>query len=167
MTRIYRVVCGCVLCFAAMTLAANKPDYSGTYTAQQKDAKAGTSKPPVIRVTQTDANIEISRTEGEKTVTNRLPLDGSEVDYFTRSGLRGKGRVQFKGEDLLIEWSVITLGGGDSKGLRLHTKEKWKLSTDKRILTIKSEVDFPDFPPSVTAAALPNNPSTERYERSE
>jgi len=101
MTRIYRVVCGCVLCFAAMTLAANKPDYSGTYSAQQKDAKAATSKPPVIRVTQTDANIEISRTEGEKTVTNRLPLDGSESTTLLAVACAGKVGFSSRGRTCL------------------------------------------------------------------
>lgn len=167
MTRIYRRVFSCVLCFAVITLAAATPDYSGMYTAQQKNAKAATSKPPVIRVTQTDATIEISRTEGEKTVTNRMPLDGSEADYSSPAGVGGKGRVQFKGDDLFIDWRVTSTGGAGSKPIRFHTKELWRLSSNKRILTIKSEVDSPDVPPSVMAAALPNNPWTVTYERTE
>lgn len=167
MTRIYRLVFSCVLCLALITLAASKPDYSGTYTAQQKDAKATTPKPPVIRVTQTDANIEISRTEGEKTVTNRMPLDGSEVDYLSPNGVGGKGRVQFKGDDLLIDSRATSPRGEGSKPIRFHTKELWRLSSNKRILTIKSEVESPDVPPSVMAAALPNNPWTVTYERTE
>jgi hypothetical protein len=167
MIRNSKIVFGLVLSLATIPLAAAKADYSGTYAAQQKSGKAASPKPTVIRVIQTDATIEIIRTEGEKTVTNRLPLDGSEADYTSSNGIRGKGRVQFKGDDLLIEWLVITPGGADSKPVRLHTKERWRLSPDKRTLTIKSEVDFPDFPPSVTVAALPNNPWTDTYQRTD
>ena len=166
MTRIAQVVFGFVLGFAAIPLAVTKADYSGTYAAQQKSGKAGSPKPTVIRVIQTDATIEIIRTENEKTVTNRLPLDGSEADYSSPTGKRGRGRVQFQGDDLLVEWHVTT-PGADGKPILWHTKERWKLSSDKRTLTIKSEVDSPDFAPAVMAAALPNNPWTDTYQRTD
>jgi hypothetical protein len=156
-----------VVGFVAITLAAATVDYSGAYAIQQKGGgKAQNSKSTLIRVTQTDANIEISRTEGDKkTVTNRLPLDGSEADYTSPNGVRGKGRAQLKGEDMLVEWLVVSSVA--DQPVRLHTKERWRLSSDRRTLTIKSEVDFPDFTPSVTAAAVPNNPWTETYQRTD
>jgi len=166
MTRIAQVMFGFVLGFAAVPLAPTKADYSGTYTAQQKSGKSGSPNPVVIHVTQTDTTIEIGRTEGEKSVTNCLPLDGSEADYSSPTGKHGKGRVQFQEDDLLVEWHATT-SGADGKPIRWHTKERWKLSSDKRTLTIKSEVDSPDFPPAVMAAALPNNPWTERYQRTD
>ena len=166
MTRIAQVVFGFVLGFAAIPLAATKANYSGTYTAKQKGGKSGDPNPVVIHVTQTDTTIEISRTEGEKSVTNRLPLDGSEADYSSPTGKHGKGRVQFQGDDLLVEWHATT-SGADGKPIRWHTKERWKSSSDKRTLTVKSEVDSPDFPPAVMAAALPNNPWTDTYQRTD
>lgn len=106
MTRIAQVVFGFVLGFAAIALAATKADYSGTYTAQQKGGKSGSPNPVVIHVTQTDTTIEISRTEGEKSVTNRLPLDGSEADYSSPTDKHGKGRVQSREMTCLLSGAL-------------------------------------------------------------
>jgi hypothetical protein len=163
MNRIGQLLFGIAFGFAGILLATARADYSGTYTAQQKAGKAASPNPVVIHVTQTDT-IEIIRTEGEKSVTNRLSWDGSEADYTSPTGKRGKGWVQFKEDDLLIEWVVVS-SNGDSKPIRLHTKERWSLSSDKHTLTIKSEVDSADIPPAVMAAALPNNPWTVTYQR--
>jgi hypothetical protein len=46
-------------------------------------------------------------------------------------------------------------------------KERWRLSADAKALTIKSDVDFPDFPPEISAAVSGTTSNTTTYTRTE
>ena len=49
--------------------------------------------------------------------------------------------------------------------VRMHTKERWQLSTDGKSLTIKSDVDFPDFPAGISATVAGDTSGTRKYTR--
>jgi hypothetical protein len=154
-----------VICFATIACAATKSDFSGNYAAQQKKGdKAITAS---LRVVQTDSAVEVTRVNGEKSVTNRFPLDGSEGDYTTETGVRGKCRAQLKGDTLVLESLVASRANANTPSLRFDTIEEWRLSADTKTLTIKTEIKCPDMPSDVMAAAFPNNPRTEKYQRSD
>lgn len=149
------------LCFATIGWAATRPDFSGNYAVQLKksDKPASVS----IRVAQTESAVEVTRIYGDKSVTNRFPLDGSEGDFTTETGVRGKCRGQFKNDSLVLESLVASPPKANSPSLRFDTIEEWRLSADAKTLTIKTEIKCPDMPPEVVAASFPKLKET--YQR--
>src|SRR3954451_14249120 len=94
------------ICLAAVAWAATNPDFSGDYAAQQKKSdKAITAS---LHVVQTESAVEVTRSFGDKSVTNRFPLDGSEGDYTTETGVRGKCRAHLKNDTLVLESLVAS-----------------------------------------------------------
>jgi hypothetical protein len=152
-------------CLAAAAFAATMPDFSGDYAAQPKKNSKSTVPSAELRVIQTESAIEVTRLIGEKPLTNRFPLDGSEADYTAETGVRGKCKAQLKNDTLMLESFVVSRPDTNGHSVRFHTIEQWRLSGDRRILTIKTEIKLPDMPPEVSTAAFPNNPSTETYQR--
>ena len=151
------------ICFATVGWAATKPDFSGDYAAQQKKGDKAITAP--MRVVQTESAVEVTRTYGGKSITNRFPLDGSEGDYTTETGVRGKCKAQFKNDALVLEALVASRPNAKAPSLRFDTIELWRLSGDSKTLTIKTEIKCPDMPADVMAAAFPDNPRTEKYQR--
>ena len=150
------------ICLAAVAWAATKPDFSGDYAAQQKKSdKAITA----LRVVQTESAVEVTRIYGDKFVTNRFPLDGSDGDYTTETGVRGKCRARLRSDTLVLESLVASRPNTNAPSLRFDTIEEWRLSADTKTLTIKTEIKSPDVSADVMAAAFPNNPQTAKYQR--
>jgi hypothetical protein len=152
-------------CVATIAWAATKPDFSGNYSAQQK--KGDKAIKVSLRVTQTDSAVQVTRIYGEKSVTNSFPLDGSEGDYTTEAGVRGKCKAQLKGDTLVLESLVASHPSAGAPSIRFDTIEEWRLSADTKTLTIKAEIKSPDMSSSVMVAAFPNNPSKDKYLRSD
>ena len=152
-----------VICFAAAGSAATKPDFSGNYGAHQKKS----DKPPAasLRVVQTESAVEVTRIYGDKSLMNRFPLDGSEGDYATETGVRGKCKAHLKNDTLVLESLVASPPHTNAPSLRFDTIEEWRLSADTKTLTIKTEIKSPDMSAEVMSAAFPNNPGTEKYQR--
>jgi len=152
-----------VISLATIAWAATKADFSGNYAAQQKKGdKAITAS---LRVIQTDSTVQVTRVYGDKSVTNSFPFDGSEGDYTTETGVHGKCRAQLKGDTLVLESLVASPSKANTPSLRFDTIEEWRLSADSKTLTIKTEFKSPDMSADVMAAAFPNNPRTEKYQR--
>ena len=156
-----------LICLAAAAFAAAKPNFSGTYAAQQKKDSKSPAGSVMLRVIQGDSAVEVTRVNGDRSTTNRFPLDGSDGDYTTETGVRGKCRAQLKDETLVLESLVASPAGANRPSIRFHTTEQWRLSQDGNTLSIKTEIKSPDMPPDVTAAAFPNNPRTEKYQRTD
>ena len=153
------------ICLAPIGWAATKPDFSGNYAAQQKKSdKAITAS---LHVVQTESAVEVTRFYGDRSVTNKFPLDGSEGDYTTETGVRGKCRAQLKNDTLVLESLVASRPTANAPSIRFDTIEEWRLSADTKTLTIKTEIKSPDMPAEVLAAAFPNNPWTEKYQRAD
>ena len=152
-----------VICLATIAWAATKADFSGNYAAPQKKGdKAITAS---LRVVQTDSAVQVTRLYADKSITNSFPLDGSEGDYTTETGVRGKCRAQLKNDTLVLESLVASRPDANTPPLRFDTIEEWRLSADTKTLTIKTEIKCPDMPADVMAAAFPNNPRAEKYQR--
>ena len=168
-TRV-RTQAGKVLVFvafaAAFAPAAPKLDFSGTYTAREKNAKASVP-PTILRVVQSESSVDVTRVANERELTNRFPLDGTDGNYTTATGLHGKSKAQFKNDALVLENFVASPPDASGRSIRFHTTETWKLAGDAKLLTIKTEVEAPDLSPEVAAAAFPNNPWTQTYQRTD
>jgi hypothetical protein len=151
------------ICFVGTGWAAAKPDFSGDYSNQHKKGdKAVTAS---LHVVQTESAVEVTRIYGDKSVTNRFPLDGSEGDYTTETGVHGKCKAQLKNDILVLESLVASRPSANAPSLRFDTIEEWRLSADTKTLTIKTQLKSPDMSADVMVAAFPDNPRTEKYER--
>ena len=105
-------------CLITLALAATAADYSGTYTTQhQTPAKEKSSEsrsvicgqhvcPHFLRVTQTQAVIEITVSEGDNMLTSR-PLDGTGGDCVNPHRVPGKCKGELKENYLILE-SMVT-----------------------------------------------------------
>ena len=164
---------GCVACigflmsWAASTgLAADKMNYSGKYSLKSRNNASGESE-STLNVRQNEDSIEVTRLEQGKSTTNRYPLNGTEGDYMSPGGVSGKGKGQLAGKNLVLESFIVTRLQPSAPPVRIHIKEQWQLSADFKTLTIKSDVDFPDFPAEISGIAAAYGPGTQKYTRTE
>jgi len=151
-------------CSAKMALAADEVNFSGKYLAERKAAPGRSGL--ALEVVQNNDYVEITRMELGKKTTSRCPLNGSEGDYTSLGGISGKCKAQRKGKYLIVE-SVVVTRPQPTTAVRMHTKERWQLSTDVKTLTIKSDVDFPDFPADISAAVAGNTSGIMKYTRTD
>lgn len=161
-----RIILYCAV-VATCAFAGTVANYSGSYSSESKKGKEGTTDRVVLRVTQTDSAIEVTRTDQSKTVTNRFLLDGTYADYIDATGEPVRTRVEFKDNYLVLESAVVSLRNGGRSTLRVYTIEKWQLSPDGRTLTIHTEISFPGMSLEVTDLAVPNRSWTETFQRTD
>ena len=153
-----------LLTSAKLTLAADTTDYTGRYTAERPKKAASGSAESTLEVVQNENAIEITLIQSGKRTTSQCPFNGSEGDYTSPGGILGKCKAQVKEKNLIIE-SVVVTHPQPTTNVRVHTKERWQLSKDGKTLTIKSDVDFPDFPSGVSAAVSGDTSTTTKYTR--
>lgn len=149
----------------ATTLLAQAQNFSGKYSVQDRKGKSVDDRR--IEVVQNESLIEVTEIDHGEPTTNRYPLDGSESDYVTPSGIRGECKARQKGKQVILESVVLAQPQGAAQLVREHTLQRWQLSSDSRVLTIQTEVDFPDFPPGISAAVADTTSGKERYVRIE
>ena len=150
---------------SARSSASDKIIFSGKYVADQAKNSPEGENASTLEVVQSDDSVEITRVElGKKTVSH-CPLNGSDGDYTSPGGLSGKCKAQLKQKYLMLESVVLTRSQQAASSVRMHTKEKWQLSSDAKTLTIKSDVDFPDFPADISAAVAGTTSGTVKYKR--
>jgi hypothetical protein len=147
--------------------AADKADYSGKYSIQHRKAASGSETDSTIEVVQNADNIEVTRVEQGKRTINRYPLNGSEGDYTSPGGVAGKCKAQLKDKYLVLESVVAARPQPNASPMRVHTKERWQLSADSKILTVKSDVDFPDVPRDMSTLVGEYGSGTQKYTRIE
>ena len=167
-----RLVVMCPPCIALLILlvpervvASDKPNFSGSYIAEREKKASSDETASTLEIVQNDESIEITRVERGKRTISRCPLNGSDGDYTSPNGVAGKCKAQLKPKYLIVEFLVVTHPQQAPSPVRVHTKEKWQLSADAKMLTIKSEVDFPDFPSEVSAAVGGTTSGTAKYTR--
>jgi hypothetical protein len=131
----------------ASTVAADKLDFSGSYTLTKRIPSEKSNKNDVstLRVHQDELAIEVTRIFNGQEFSNRFPLDGSEGKYVTENGLPGSCKGQFKSKSLILEWLVPTHPQSNGPVVLLHKKERWDLSSDSKTLKIHSEIDAPQY----------------------
>jgi hypothetical protein len=134
------IVCASLIGTLAIktAVASGQSLYSGDYADLARSS--ATRSFSTLKVNQTSANIEITRTELGKTMISHCPLDDWGGEY-TGPGFAGKCRAFFKGKYLVIESDYVQ----PKISTRIHRKERWQLSADSKILTIKSIVYLSDF----------------------
>ncbi len=151
---------------AKQTLAADTTDYAGKYVGEQSKRAQNSSAESTLQVVQNENAVEMTLAQSGKTTMSHCPFGGSEGDHTSPGGVSGKCKAQFKGKDLIIE-SVVVTHPQSGSNVRLHTKERWQLSKNGKTLTIKSDVDFPDFPSGVSAAVSGDTSTTTKYTRAD
>jgi hypothetical protein len=147
-------------------LAADNVSYSGRYLAQRSKSAPSGAADSVLEVVQAEDSLEITKVELGKRTISRCPFNGGEGDYTSPGGVVGKCKAQLKGKTLIVE-SVVVTHPQPTGTVRMHTKERWQLSSDAKSLTIKSDVDFPDFPAGISAAVAGDTSTTTKYARTE
>jgi hypothetical protein len=154
-------------CTAALILLVSEPasaidsfNFSGKYVAEhQKGAFEDIS---TLEVIHNSDNIEFTRVElGIRTV-GHCPLDGSEGDYTSSLGVSGKCKANLKPKYLILK-SVFLTHPRHAPPLRVHRKEKWRLSADAKTLTIEYDETFPELPLDISSRMLISG--TVKYER--
>jgi hypothetical protein len=153
-----------VLAGSVGSAAADKVNYSGKYSIQERKSSGSDA---ALDVVQNDDTIVVTRIEQGKRTTNHYPLNGSEGDYASPGGVPGKCKAQFKGKYLILESVVVARLVSTAPAMRIHTKERWELSPDSKTLTIKTEEDFPDAPGDVSAIVGQYGSGTQKYARNQ
>jgi len=157
---------GLVIAWSTKTgLATDKVNYSGKYSSDRPMSKSGVETESTLEVVQNEDSIEITRVELGKRTTSHCPFNGSEGDYMSPGGVSGKCKAQLKAKYLVLESVVVGRPQATAPPVRVHTKERWQLSADGKSLTIKSDVDFPDFPADISAAVAGDTSGTRKYTR--
>ncbi len=152
--------------FGEYALTADALNYADKYSLQNRKPASG-STDQILEVVQNENAIEVTTVAQGRRTTNRYPLNGSEGDSASPSGVPGKYEAQLKGKQLVLESTVITHAQPAASPVRMHTRERWQLSADSKTLTIQTDVDFPDFPADISAAVSGSTSGKEKYERVE
>src|ERR1700676_3026725 len=80
------------------TVAADKFDFSGSYTLKKTSSAAKPDKGEdwTLRVSQSESAIEVTRVLNGHQYVNKFPLDGSEGKYVSPGGPKGTCKAQLK-----------------------------------------------------------------------
>ena len=131
----------------ASIVAADKFDFSGSYTLKKTSgaAKPGKSEVWILRVNQSESAIEVTRELNGRHYVNKFPLDGSEGKYVSPGGPTGTCKAQLKSKSLILDSFVTTHPQPNGPAVQMHTRERWDLSSDSNTLKIHTDVNFPQF----------------------
>jgi len=157
----FRLLLSGLLCLAAATLAADRPNFSGSYTLTGGKGSLKFEKGIVhtLDVMQTETSIKVNEVKGGRSNVNSYPLDGQEGYYISPGGLTGTCKGQFKQKYLLLESTIASRPKTNGPAVQIHTKQKWELSPDLKTLRIHIDVDSPQSPINII------EPWTEIYTR--
>jgi hypothetical protein len=149
------------------TSASEQVEFSGKYVGERDKHAPSNQNAPTLEVAQNQDSIEITRVELGKKTFSRCPLNGSEGEYISPGGMPGKCKAQLKGKYLILD-SVVPIPSKpwreSAPPLTVHTRERWQLSSAET-LTIKSDVNFPNFPVDISATVAPMSSKTTKYKR--
>lgn len=137
-----------VLLSLMVASAAETPDFSGSYTLTPAKHVSKSVKEVIETLTavQTANIIVVTRTRDGKPYANTFRLDGVEGVYFTENQTKGTCKGHLKGNHLFLDAFVTTRPLKNGPLVTLHTKERWELSSDLKILKIHAEIENPELP---------------------
>src|SRR5258707_14798577 len=103
-----RLVFAALLFMGSAIVAAERPNFSGSYTLKRDKVDSISNEATVwtLIVIQTEVAIEVTRVENGQWNVTRYPLDGTEGTYTGLGGAPGKCKGQFKRKILILE-SVV------------------------------------------------------------
>jgi type 1 fimbria pilin len=124
--------------------AATNLNFTGKYV--HHTGKGGSDVDPEITldVVQNDQTVEVTREASVGKTSNQYPLNGSEQDCVSYTGVSAKCKAQVKGKSLILESITETTDSASGALVHIRTVEQWQLSGDSKMLIIKVRVDFPD-----------------------
>ena len=130
---------------SSLPAADAKPDFSGQWKMNAEKSDFGPLPAPTSRndkIEHKEPNLKITRTQssqqGENTSEWDCTTDGKECKVEMRgSPLKLKTTVQWDGDALAFDHK------GTFNDLDIRIKEKWTLSEDGKVITIKRHVSSP------------------------
>ena len=145
-TSAFTFLCG-PLCGGTI-YAADRIDFSGSYSLTPSKKSGNTSKESLktLTVVQSENSIGITEVEDGRTNTYQYPLDGREGVYVSPGGVKGTCKGQLKKNYLVLDSLVTTRLQNNGPAVQIHTKQKWELSPDLKTLKIHVDVDSPQSP---------------------
>jgi hypothetical protein len=141
MNKRFRLFVMLFFVMASTCVAAGNPDFSGSYTMKQSKSDAQKGPARTLQVVQTSESIEVTEVADGKQTVNVYPLNGAERPYTSQDGAAGTCTAKLKGKDLILESFVAARPQPGGPSATLHTKQRWELSSDLKVLTIHSDVD--------------------------
>jgi hypothetical protein len=128
---------------AVVVLAADKPNFSGTWTAQMDKSDFGMMPPPQSmsrKIEHAEPEMKITTTQkgerGENTSESKFTTDGKEATVKMRNR-EAKLKAKWDGEKLIVE------SKSEFNGAELTQKETWSLSENGKMLTISNDINSP------------------------
>lgn len=162
--RIARTACliGMAALFAAQpAIAANVPDFSGSYTLKSaKGESLDEGEVWTLQVTQTESEIKIITAIDGHPSTEIFSLSGKETKCANADGTDATCSAQWKGKTLVLETVYTAHPTENGPNVEKHTRERLDLSSDHKTLTIRTDTKAPEFPALEMSA-----PTTETYTR--
>jgi hypothetical protein len=148
-------------CWTAIILAADRRDFSGTYTliTSSDSTRLDKDRAHTVSVVQTETALRVTESISGKQTVNTYSLNGQEGAYISPGGAKGTCKGQFKRSQLVLESVVTTRPETNGPIVQIHTKQRWELSSEGKKLTIRFEVDSPQ------SAISPIEPWTDIYTR--
>ena len=150
-----------ILLVSERTSARDNLNFAGKYVEE----KAAFNDISTLEVVQSNQSVDITKVTLGKRTVGHCPLDGSEGDY-TPDGESGKCKATLKPKYLILECVVLPPHKHDP-ARRWHTKEKWRLSSDGKILTIDYDVEPLDLPPDMRWKLQGHISGTHKYKRTD
>jgi hypothetical protein len=156
-----RLFLSAALCAAATIYAAERTNFSGSYTLtpRKESQRSGKETAKTLTVVQTESSIEVTEVEGGRTNTYHYPLGGQDGIYRSPTGLKGTCKGKLKKNDLVLESFVTARPDPHGPPVQIHTKQKWELSPNLKTLRIHVNVDSPQSPVNIV------DPWTDVYTR--
>src|SRR5712692_2849917 len=98
------------LCAAVTAYAADRTNFSGSYTLTPGKESRKYKKETVkkLAVVQTESSIEVTEMEDGRTNKYRYPLNGQDGIYITPTGLKGTCKGTLRKNDLILESFITT-----------------------------------------------------------
>jgi hypothetical protein len=139
-----------ILLFGTILLAADQPNFSGTYTLKHSKSEFMSSKNQsrqtgpdeiiILRVIQDTEKLEITRSEAGRETSSLFSMKSGQGIYMVPGGASGNGKIQFKAKRLLLESEVILQPLQSGPRVPFVITERWELSPDSKTLTIQNEM---------------------------
>lgn len=121
---------------AALSFAADKPNFSGDWSLDASKSDFGPIPPPATMTRKVDhsepamtvTTVQTGGPQGDSTVTQKISTDGKETtsDFM---GSQAKNTAKWDGSALVVTTKA------DFQGTEITINSKWTLSADGKVLT--------------------------------
>ena len=152
MTRKILLLAPAIMALSVIALAATKPNFSGTWTLDQKRSYGlPRDMNQILTVTQKDDRIELEtkiiQPNNERTVKDTYVLDGKEYDFTpvvppNQPPATGKRTAMWLPGDRGIQVTDVTTAETPKGPVKTQTVRKWTISSGE--LVVDMYIDNPN-----------------------